>query len=179
MAIHIQNQSLFLHEQPITAIVSYRPLSYLLALQSWCLLASCFCGWSHQNRSLHTHKHTHKWHLGMKRLWSGRLGNSGKEVSKSDQDDKEVEKQGMRGLKMTPSFLGERSFVQAIPVATRLWVVSQEWDLNPPVSYAGAAVSCLKLAEFWTHQLWAVLYQEPFLVSWNYATCSWTQHIVL
>lgn len=57
---------------------------------------------------------------------------------------------------MSHRFLGMRSFVQTTSVSSRLSIVSQEQDSHtppPPISYTGAAVSCLKLAvKFWTHQ---------------------------
>ncbi len=66
------------------------------------------------------------WARGLKRLWSGQFSYSRKEVSKGRQGQYES-----GSLKMTHSFLGKRSFVQATPVATKLWIVSQEQTSYP------------------------------------------------
>lgn len=114
-------------------ILCFLLLSYLLALQSWCLPASCSCGWSHQNCSLHAQikqgwgqTSTDTWDKKKALKWTVRLMVGRKSVN-GDQDNK------ILGVWRWPTvFLGRRSFVQATPVATRLWIVSQERHPYPP-----------------------------------------------
>lgn len=103
--------------------------------------------------ALCTHKknkdETRQWQAhGIKSLWSGQFSHRRKEVSKWRPRQKEF-----GGLKMTHSFLGRHSFVQATPVATRLWIVSQEQDPYPPFP---ASVQLFPvwnwLLSFWTYQ---------------------------
>lgn len=62
-----------------------------------------------------------------KRLWSGRFHYSRKWVDKW-----RLRQWDFGGLKMSLFVVGIPSFVQATPVAIRLWIVSQEQDPNPP-----------------------------------------------
>lgn len=61
-----------------------------------------------------------------KRLWSGKFHYGRKWVDKW-----RPRQRHLGGLKMSLFVVGIPSFVQATPVAIRLWIVSQEQDLNP------------------------------------------------
>lgn len=87
--------------------------------------------------SAHTHKHQklHRQDKTLvnlqsqkkeKRLWSGKFHYSRKWVDKWRPRQRDL-----GGLKMSLFVVGIPSFVRATPVAIRLWIVSQEQDLNP------------------------------------------------